>query len=79
MTLAGTRRSRNVRIEAHRFVSLIGDLRLDDEEVDLAVPTGLAMHVRPEQDHLCIGRDSGQPATRLGDQALVDLSHRWKS
>ncbi len=39
-------------MEAHRLFSLVGNLGLDDKEVDIAVRTSLTPRVRAEQDDL---------------------------
>jgi hypothetical protein len=63
-------------MEAHRLLSLIGDLGLDDEEVDVALRTRLPTSVRTKEDHLRVGSSSGQAASRLGNSLLIDLLHR---
>jgi hypothetical protein len=66
-------------VKPHRLLCLVSDLRLYDKEVKIAVPAGFAPGVRAEQDHLGIGGSSGQTASRLHDQSLVNRSHSWKS
>jgi hypothetical protein len=39
-------------MEANRLLCLVGNLRLNDEKVDIAVRTGLPAGMRPEQNHL---------------------------
>lgn len=66
-------------MEAHRLLSLIRDLWLDDKEVDIAVGTGFSARARAEQDHLRFRGSCSQAATRLGNQSLVNPPHYLKS
>ena len=59
-------------METHGLLGLIGDLGLDNQEIDVAVRIGLAPGVGAEQDHLRVRRSGSQAASRLGNQSFVD-------
>jgi hypothetical protein len=50
-------------MQARRLLGLISDLRLDDEEVDIAMRSGLPARVRAKQDHLFIGSGGSKAAS----------------
>jgi catechol 2,3-dioxygenase-like lactoylglutathione lyase family enzyme len=62
-------------LQTHRLLGLMSDLRLDDEESDIAMRIGLFVNMRAEQDHLGIGSSGSQAAPCLGHQRLVNLPH----
>jgi Nuclease-related domain len=64
-------------MQAYGLLSLVGDLGLNDEKVDIAMRAGLAPGMRSKQHRLRIGSSSSQPAPRLGDQCLVNHVHSW--
>lgn len=66
-------------MEAHRLLSLVGDIWLDHKEVDIAVGIGLPPGVRAEQDHLGFRSSSSQAAPGLSNQGLVNYLHGLKS
>jgi hypothetical protein len=66
-------------MKTNRLLSLVGDLRLDHKEVDIAVGIGFPPGVRTEQDHLGVRGSRGQAAASLGNQGLVNYLHGPKS
>ena len=59
--------------QSHRLQGGVLDLRLDHEEVQVAVHASIAPAVRPEQDHAGVGwRGLRQPSASLLDQRLVE-------
>jgi hypothetical protein len=45
--------------QAHRLISSIGDFRLDNEKIDIAMRVGLPTSMGAEQDHLRARRSLG--------------------
>jgi len=66
-------------MEANRLLSLVGDLWLNDKEVDIAVKSCLPTGVGAEQDHLGIRSGRSQAAPGLGNHGFVYHRHRPKS
>jgi hypothetical protein len=66
-------------MEAHRLLSLVIDLRLDDKEVNVAVGIGVSASVRAKQDYLRLRGSRGQAAPGLGNQGLINYLHGSKS
>jgi len=62
-------------MKTNRLLSLVADLRLHNEEVDIAAWTGLSASMGPEQDDLRIGSCCSQAAPGLGNQSLVNYLH----
>ena len=52
-------------LQAHDLAEAVGDARLDDQQVDVAVGSGLPARVRAEEDHARSGRGGGDAAARL--------------
>lgn len=63
-------------MEAHRLLSLVIDLRLDDKEVNVAVRPSLPASIRAEQDYLRFRGSRSQATPGLGNQGLVNYLHR---
>ena len=66
-------------MEAHRLLGLVCNLRLDDENVDIAVRTGLSASVRAEQNHLGFRSSRSQAAPGLSNQGLINYLHSPQS
>jgi hypothetical protein len=66
-------------MKTNRLLSLVVDLRLDNEKVDIAAGTALSAGVGTEQDDLCIRSSCSQAAPRLGNESLVNYLHDRKS
>lgn len=58
--------------QPHRFLGSVLDVRLDDEEVKIAVPPGIPACVGAEEDHSRARRGIMQAPGRLSDQRIVD-------
>lgn len=60
-------------MKTHRLLSLVVNLRLDNQKVDIAVGVGLSPSMGTEQNHLRLGGSSRrQTASRLCDQGFVN-------
>jgi len=66
-------------MKANRLLSLVSDLGLDDQEVDIAARSGLAASVGAKQDHLGIRSNRSQAAPGLSKHGLVNDLHGSKS
>src|SRR5512133_1006888 len=67
-------------LQAHDLAVVVLDTRLDDEQVDVAVGSGLAARVRAEEDDARAGRGLCDPARGFVDDVVVDhLDRRYRS
>jgi len=62
-------------MEAHRLLSLVINLGLNNKEVDIAAGAGLAASMGAEQDDLRVRSSCSQAAPGLGNQSLVNYLH----
>lgn len=62
-------------MKTNRLLSLVADLRLYDEKVDIAAWTGLSASMGPKQDDLRVGSCCSQATPGLGNQSLVNYLH----
>jgi Nuclease-related domain len=64
-------------MQAYGLLSLVGDLGLNDEEVDIAVRAGLYSRVRSDQHHLRVGSGSCQappPPTAISVSSTIFIA-----
>ena len=63
-------------LQAHGLGEAVVDARLDDQEVDVAVGSGLAARVRAEEDHPRAGRGLGDAPRGFVDEVGGDHAPR---
>lgn len=62
-------------MKANRLLSLVSDLRLHDQEVDIAVRSRISTSVGAEQNDLGVRSSRSQAAPGLSNQGLVNYVH----
>ena len=66
-------------MKANRLLSLISDLRLHDQEVDIAVRSRISTSMGAEQNDLGVRSSRGQAAPGLGNQGVINYLHSPES
>jgi len=62
-------------MKTDRLLSLVADLRLNNEKVDIAARTGLSASMGTKKDDLRVRSSISQAAPGLGNESLIDDLH----